>query len=313
MSVVIPVYNSASTLGRAIRSVQSQTFQDFEVIVVDDGSSDSSEMICRTTGDARIRYFRHEMNRGAAAARNTGIRAAQGEYVAFLDSDDEWLPAKLESQRRVMNESPSRVGGVVTWTYIHLRDEGLILTNRVEIGPSLRKDLSLGCCFNPGSSLMVRREVYNQVGMYDESLRRHEDWDWLFRFADRFTLEVVRQPLVRVYRGNTPPIDQVEAATLEIIKRHLAPMADFGRVYRRKVIARQFMLLAGGRVQSGQILRGAVYLLRALILYPFHRPGSFLFLLDQFLGTALAVRLSILKARLYSAVSHIQTRGRSES
>jgi len=95
VSVIIPTYNRAHLLDRAIRSVLDQTYQDFELIVVDDGSSDPTAEVIATFADPRIYYLRHEKNRGAAAARNTGIEASQGDYVAFLDSDCEWLPKKL--------------------------------------------------------------------------------------------------------------------------------------------------------------------------------------------------------------------------
>ncbi len=95
VSVIIPTYNRAHVLGRAIRSVLDQTYQDFELIVVDDGSSDHTGEVVATFADPRIHYLRHEKNRGAAAARNTAIKTAQGEYIASLDSHDEWLPEKL--------------------------------------------------------------------------------------------------------------------------------------------------------------------------------------------------------------------------
>lgn len=98
VSVVIPTYNRAHLVGRAIQSVLNQTYQDFEIIVVDDGSTDNTEEVVKSFNDPRIRYIRHDQNRGGSAARNTGIKMARGEYIAFQDSDDEWLPEKLESR-----------------------------------------------------------------------------------------------------------------------------------------------------------------------------------------------------------------------
>lgn len=98
VSIVIPTYNRARFLGRLVRSVLNQTYKNFEVIVADDASTDDTAEIIKTFKDDRIRYIRHESNAGAAAARNTGIKASRGEYVAFQDSDDEWLPEKLEKQ-----------------------------------------------------------------------------------------------------------------------------------------------------------------------------------------------------------------------
>ncbi|GAH74960.1 unnamed protein product, partial [marine sediment metagenome] len=114
VSVIIPTYNRAYLIGRAIQSVLNQTYQDFEIIVVDDGSTDDTEEIVRSFKDKRIGYVRHEKNKGAAAARNTGIKAAKSEYIAFQDSDDEWLPEKLEKQMKVFENAPPEVGVVYT-------------------------------------------------------------------------------------------------------------------------------------------------------------------------------------------------------
>ena len=95
VSVVIPTYNRACLLGRAIQCVLNQSFQDIEVIVVDDASQDNSADIVNSLDDSRIKYLRHEKNRGGSSARNTGIKAARGEYIAFLDDDDEWMPTKI--------------------------------------------------------------------------------------------------------------------------------------------------------------------------------------------------------------------------
>ena len=101
VSVVIPVFNRPAAVRRAIESVLAQTCQDFEIIVVDDGSTDETPAVVAGLADPRMTLIQHEGNRGGSAARNTGLRAASAEYVAFLDSDDEWLPRKLERQLEV--------------------------------------------------------------------------------------------------------------------------------------------------------------------------------------------------------------------
>src|SRR5688500_9781977 len=106
VSVVIPTYNRAHLIRRAIDSVVAQTFADWELIVVDDASKDDAEGVVRSYGDSRMRYVRHDVNKGASAARNTGLYAAHGEFVAFLDSDDEWLPEKLASQVELFRANP---------------------------------------------------------------------------------------------------------------------------------------------------------------------------------------------------------------
>ncbi|MGB9587486.1 MAG: glycosyltransferase family 2 protein, partial [Armatimonadota bacterium] len=114
VSVVIPTYNRALLVERAIRSVLGQTYTDFEVIVVDDGSTDDTKRILADLAheDPRVRWFHHSENRGAQAARNTGCRAAEGEYIAFLDSDNEWLSNKLHLQMELLKEHGEYIGVV---------------------------------------------------------------------------------------------------------------------------------------------------------------------------------------------------------
>ena len=114
ISVILPSYNRAHLIERAIQSVLEQTYYDLELIIVDDGSSDNTEAVVRKLRDGRIRYVKHEIKSGANAARNTGIRVARGIFLAFQDSDDYWLPHKLEEQMRVFSSAPENVGVVYT-------------------------------------------------------------------------------------------------------------------------------------------------------------------------------------------------------
>lgn len=114
VSVILPTYNRAHLLERAIQSVLDQTYPDFEIIVVDDASIDNTVNIIKGIINERIRYIRHEKNKGAAAARNTGIKLAKGKYIAFQDSDDEWLRDKLEKQIKIFETVSPEVGVVYT-------------------------------------------------------------------------------------------------------------------------------------------------------------------------------------------------------
>ena len=114
VSVILPTYNRAQLIAQAIQSVLDQTYQDFELIIVDDGSKDETEEVVNSFDDERIRYARHEENKGANAARNTGIAMARGEYIAFQDSDDKWLPEKLERQMRIFLITSTDIGVVYT-------------------------------------------------------------------------------------------------------------------------------------------------------------------------------------------------------
>src|SRR5690348_15078750 len=114
VSVIVPVFNRAATIGRAVASVVVQTMADWELIVVDDGSADDPAGALAALSDARLRLLRHERNRGAAAARNTGIAAARAPLIAFLDSDDEWLPEKLARQVAAVERAGPALGALCT-------------------------------------------------------------------------------------------------------------------------------------------------------------------------------------------------------
>jgi len=108
ISVIIPTYNRAKSITRSIITVLNQTYENYELIVIDDCSTDSTKKILQSFSDKRIIYVRHLYNQGAAAARNTGIKIAKGKYIAFQDSDDEWLPKKLEKQMKVFKTASSK-------------------------------------------------------------------------------------------------------------------------------------------------------------------------------------------------------------
>ena len=128
VSVIIPIYNRAHTIDRAILSVLNQIYKSFEIIVVDDCSTDNTREVIEKFGDKRIRYIRKKSNKGAAA-RNTGIKAVRGEYIAFLDSDDKWLPNKLDEQIKVLKVTSPKVGVVYTETQRLMRGQEFFIPN----------------------------------------------------------------------------------------------------------------------------------------------------------------------------------------
>jgi glycosyltransferase involved in cell wall biosynthesis len=208
VSVVIPAYNHARYVGEAIRSVLAQTFQDFEVIVVDDGSTDETGEVVAALKEPRITYVR-QSNRGQAAARNTGIRASSGEYVAFLDDDDLWLPDKLETQVGVL-DSRAEVALVCSDHYVFDEQTGETLGRLWHDRPfhywidpfkaardPLEALLRRGCFIAP-SATVVRREALLAVWGFDESFEKnHEDWDLFVRICRRFPIATVDVPLAR--------------------------------------------------------------------------------------------------------------------
>ena len=182
VSVIIPAYNSARWLGEAIESVLGQTFHEFELIVVDDGSTDNTSYIARAFTDPRIRYL-HQHNKGLSAARNAGIRESRAEYVALLDADDIFKPNKLELQVSVLDQRPALA--LVTCGFDVLDERGATVGEQRPWLAQPKIDLQSLLFVNPvlPSTLVVRRSSFESVGLFDETLRRYEDWEFSLRLA----------------------------------------------------------------------------------------------------------------------------------
>jgi glycosyltransferase involved in cell wall biosynthesis len=200
VSVIIPTYNRARFLGGAIRSVFAQSFKDVEVIVVDDCGSDDTEAVIKGLPKATIRYFRHGERRGGAAARNTGITESSGEFIAFLDDDDEWYPEKLARQMQIMLASPAEVGAVHTGYFIVDRGNGQI---RGQMVPTERGDLYekllAGNCIGGTSSMLMRRSCFEKIGLFDERLPSFQDYDLWLRAARKYHFECIREPMLKYF------------------------------------------------------------------------------------------------------------------
>jgi GT2 family glycosyltransferase len=212
VTVVIPTFNRAAVLARAIRSVVGQTCQDWELIVVDDCSTDGTEQTVRGFSDSRITYLRLDRNSRWGAARNTGIRQARGEYVAFLDSDDEWLPEKLEKELEVFQNSDPAVGLVYTGKMI-LDEQGRVLEVRRPTKSGWVYDALLDWDFiGSCSRVAVKKQVLDRVGGFDETFGICEDYDLWLRVARTSKIACVPYCLVKRYMGS----DQVTASLRNI-------------------------------------------------------------------------------------------------
>ena len=193
ISVVIPTYNRVHLIGEALESVFAQTFKDYEVILIDDGSTDGTEESVKKNFAGRLRYVRQK-NQGISSARNHGIVLARGKYVAFLDSDDKWLPKKLAKQAEYLEANP-HVGLLCTklWRYEIGNEE-----KRETCPPDFPKhftDLLTGPNFIPTTTTMVRKRCLDAVGVFDPALPVAEDWDLWLRIAKDFKIHCLSDVL----------------------------------------------------------------------------------------------------------------------
>jgi len=201
VSVVIPTYNRANLIGRAIISVLNQTYNDFELIVVDDGSKDNTKEIVDNFKDRRILYLRHITNRGGGAARNTGIKASKGKFVAFLDSDDEWMPEKLRKQMDLFQKLPSNYGAV--YSFINLANRHGTFSSKSHAYREFVYEEMLKCCFLHTSTVIFRKNCLEEVKGFDETFLRCHDWDLYLRLAKHYKFDLVPEALATYYlHGN---------------------------------------------------------------------------------------------------------------
>ena len=219
-------------------SVLTQTFKDFEVVVVDDASNDNTREVVQGFTDARIRYIQHEKNMGGSAARNTGIKSSLGKYIAFLDDDDEWLPEKLQLQVDLLEKSPLHIGVVYTAYHLVAKDSGNSLGIRIpsktgNLSRSLLKKNWVGST----SSVLIRKTCFERVGLFDESLPSCQDYDLWIRISKEFHFMYISKPLVVHHDHKVRISNNMEALCKGVdvmLKKHKIPSfamaSNFGYV-----------------------------------------------------------------------------------
>ncbi|MFL8675402.1 MULTISPECIES: glycosyltransferase [unclassified Clostridioides] len=195
ISVIIPTYNREQTIYRSVNSVLNQTYKNIEVIIVDDNSSDNTQKIIEYIDDKRIRYIKHNENLGANVARNTGILNSMGEYIAFQDSDDEWMPDKLETQIKYLENIGVDIIGCSS--YIDNNELSGVFPGR-----NINKEIilyELMCGNFIGTSTMFGRRECFEKQKFDEHLPRFQDWDLIIRMAINYKVSFVDKVLVKTY------------------------------------------------------------------------------------------------------------------
>jgi glycosyltransferase involved in cell wall biosynthesis len=281
-----------------MQSVLNQTCQDFELIVVDDASTDDTEEAVRQFDDHRVKYVRREENGGHAAARNTVLKIAKGEYIAFVDSDDEWLPTKLEKQVQLLEQSEADVGVIYsgcTW----IDENGSVVR---QIAPRHRGDILDKLLVNncvPFSSVLLRKSCFDEFGLFDESLRRCPDWDMWIRIAQGYQFDFVQESLVRyLFHGESLSADIAAIAQArERIHRKIADQL----ARRRKIHSLHHFYSGNLYCHRGEMRKGRKELLRALVINPF-RVRYYLCLAASLLGYEAYKRLSEIRQSLLAAM-----------
>ena len=267
VSVVIPTYNRQDTILRALNSVFTQTYQALEIIVIDDGSTDQTAAIVAPFAD-RIRYIRQH-NQGVSKARNHGIAEASGEFVAFLDSDDEWLPTKIEKQVRLFQENPQAdfVGCMTPDEEMRIRDqfdtrEGQFLSYLMGMFPA-----------NPTRHI-VRRKCLVEHGDFDSSLNGGEDLDLWLRLLQRGCLAANVPEMLLVYHisddGLSRNVDRMLRDQKFIKRRHIDSLPScWQRLwYGSRFLARCYRSAAISLKEQGRLWESSKYFARSILVDP---------------------------------------------
>jgi glycosyltransferase involved in cell wall biosynthesis len=227
VSVIIPTRDRSDFLPIAIESVRSQTFQDLEIIVIDDASGDDTAEVVASIQDPRIRYVRHDARKHVSETRNTGIRKASGDFVAFLDDDDAWLPTKVDKQLSAFASDGEGLGAVYTdFTRID-RETGRVLGDvRADPSLSVPEQLRARNFIGTASSVMVRRACFADVGLFDPAIEFGEDYDMWIRLAENYRLAGVPESLVHAFVHRSA-LSRERSARLRGLTRLLQKHATF--------------------------------------------------------------------------------------
>ncbi len=263
VSIVLPTYNRAETIGRSIRSALNQTYTRFELIVVDDCSTDNTAGILAAISDPRLRVIRHTKNRGAPAARNTGIANARGAYITFLDSDDEWHPDKIEKELSLMEERPD-VGVVYSgfWRHIHGKKSYVPFKWVKSKEGKIHEELLWRNFINTQS--LIRKDVLDAVGVFDENAPRFQDWDLFIRISGHYPFAYSHEALFEVYHSEqsitADPRAQI-SGLLYILKKHCAEFS-----LHTPILAEQYFQLSLLYYFAGDRTKAHTFLMHALKL-----------------------------------------------
>ena len=282
VSVVIPVYNHAHRVRSAISSVLSQTFDDYEVIVVNDGSTDHLVEALQEFSD--IRLINHETNFGRAAARNTGVLAARGEYIAFLDADDQWKPTKLARQICFLEENKDI--SICFTGYEMLLPDGSRRKMPFLKVQQWERYLLKYAGLSDGSVPMIRRSCFDKIGLQDMKLMRYQNWDGLLRAAGHACeMGYIDEWLsIKSKSQKRPPASLREAGTVYLVKKHSQLFDAYG-LYGRSAISLHWYNLSIDYFCEKNWRKGIHYLFKAMTTWPFQRLGLYFRLLDALLGT----------------------------
>ena len=256
ISVIIPTFNRKETLKRAIQSVLMQSYTPYELIVIDDGSDDGTKEWLKDNYP-NVKYI-YQMNSGVSSARNKGIKFARGDWIALLDSDDEWLPSKLKDQANEIELNPAA-------KFLHTNE--IWIRNGVRVN-QMKKHKKYGgyifekcldmCRISP-SSVLIKKDIFDEIGMFDETLKVCEDYDLWLRFASKYPVHFLDQPLIKKYGGHSDQLSKVDDGIESYRIRSLKKIMNSGILNKKQktitkdVLVKKMYIYAKGLEKRNKI------------------------------------------------------------
>jgi glycosyltransferase involved in cell wall biosynthesis len=268
VSVVIPTFNRSISLQRAINSVFKQTYQNYELIIVDDNSNDDTWEKIKKIKDNRIRYYHNEKNLGGSCCRNIGIGLSNSKYIAFLDDDDEWFPTKLEKQMSIIQTTNSDYCGVHTG-FSFIKGIKFIKDQIPQKEGDLFIDLLCSNCIGTTSTFLVKKSCLLDTGNFDEKLPAAQDWDLYIRLAKKYKFKRISESLVNYYIHDKEQITDDYKKKLNsyeyIYKKNKNEIMKYNKLH-----AKHLFILSTLELLNGNKVNAFNYIKKSTILAPFN-------------------------------------------
>ena len=276
VTVIIPTYNRAEFLSNAIESVLKQTFADFEIIVSDDKSTDHTREVVESFKNERIKYILNEGKKGPSAARNTAILASKGEYIAFLDDDDEWFPDKLQRQVELLDNSQPNICGVYSNRLFIDKIYGKVISDNPgtdQLKGNLLNQLIIKSPIH-SSTVVIKKGCLDEIGLFDETVSYMEDRDLWIRLSAKWDFEYISTPLTKAYvHGFAHLSHNLEGQTVG--RERLLEKYHHLFKKNRKSWGALYLCLGAQYCQLQEMKKGRKNIIKGIIKYPFSKIAYF--------------------------------------
>jgi glycosyltransferase involved in cell wall biosynthesis len=270
VSVIIQAYNAMNYLPKTLESVLKQTFTDFEVLIINDGSTDNIVEWASQIKDPRVKLISQE-NQGQSAARNLGVVLAKGDYLALLDADDLWLPTKLEKQVNLLEKNPG-VGLVDTWVTLtdeHGKPTGTVIKTHAEgnVWKQIIERPTVIC----GSSPLVRSDCFEKVGLFDKKLSVSANWEMWIRVASRYSFAMIKEPLVfyrQHYNSQSKNCQKLLEDNRAVIEKTFKSVPPELQYIKRRSYGQVYLYLAWRALDNKRYQEAIDFRQQAVVNYP---------------------------------------------